>query len=278
MNAGGAPKPLKDAKRVFFRLGTCSRTLCFLLDREFGHMREDEEHALDPLAGGILRRGHQCGMLWGASLAVGAEALRRCGDPGRAVGMTIRATRHVLESFVDRTNSPDCLEITGCDWRKPFSVFKHMFSGKFYACFRLAEQWAPEAIRAAREGLALSLDGLPAQPLSCASEVAKKMGASGEEMVMVAGFAGGIGLSGRGCGALGAAVWMKTLDRVRKKKYKSLFSDPLTEETIRKFLDATGNTMECEKITGRRFQGVGEHTEFVKGGGCADLIERLARS
>ena len=40
------------------------------------------------------------------------------------------------------------------------------------------------------------------EPISCASEVAAKMGASDEEMVMVAGFAGGLGLSGNACGAL----------------------------------------------------------------------------
>ena len=30
---------------------------------------------------------------------------------------------------------------------------------------------------------------------------------------MVAGFAGGLGLSGNGCGALAAAVWMNALTR-----------------------------------------------------------------
>ena len=57
---------------------------------------------------------------------------------------------------------------------------------------------------------------LPNVPISCASEVAKRMGASDEEMVMVAGFAGGIGLSGNACGALAAAVWMNTLRLVQK--------------------------------------------------------------
>ena len=34
------------------------------------------------------------------------------------------------------------------------------------------------------------------------------MGATDEQMVTVAGFAGGMGLSGKACGALAAAVWM----------------------------------------------------------------------
>ena len=74
---------------------------------------------------------------------------------------------------------------------------------------------------AAGEGLAGAMTGLPGRPLSCASEVAGKMGASDEEMTMVAGFAGGIGLSGNACGALGAAIWMKTLAWCREHPGKT---------------------------------------------------------
>ena len=70
------------AKRTFIKKGTCSRTFFYILDREFGHPRDEEEKAIDPLAGGILQQGYQCGMLWGASMAVGAEAYRRNNDPG----------------------------------------------------------------------------------------------------------------------------------------------------------------------------------------------------
>ena len=48
------------AKRTFIKKGTCSRTFFYLLDREFGHPRDDEEKAIDPLAGGILQQGYQC--------------------------------------------------------------------------------------------------------------------------------------------------------------------------------------------------------------------------
>lgn len=53
------------AKRTFIKKGTCSRTFFYLLDREFGYPLDDEEKAVDPLAGGILQQGYQCGMLWG---------------------------------------------------------------------------------------------------------------------------------------------------------------------------------------------------------------------
>jgi hypothetical protein len=46
----------------------------------------------------------------------------------------------------------------------------------------------------------------PAQPVSCAALLAHKMGLSDLQATMAAGFAGGIGLSGGACGALGVAM------------------------------------------------------------------------
>ena len=103
----------KDIKRVFWKLGTCSRTLFYIINREFEHPMETEEQAIDPLAGGIIQQGYQCGMIWGASCALGAESFRRCRDRDRAIGMTIKATQHIMESFLNRTKSIECKEITG---------------------------------------------------------------------------------------------------------------------------------------------------------------------
>ena len=91
------PGAKNDARRVFLKKGTCSRTFFFLLDREFGRPRENEERASDPLAGGLLNTGHQCGMLWGATLATGAEAFRRHPDREKAMTAAIRAARAGLE-------------------------------------------------------------------------------------------------------------------------------------------------------------------------------------
>ncbi len=43
----------RDTKKVFRKLGTCSRTFFYILNREFGYLKETEEYAADPLAGGI---------------------------------------------------------------------------------------------------------------------------------------------------------------------------------------------------------------------------------
>ena len=268
---------VKDAKRVFLKKGTCSQTLCFLLDREFGHLKQNEERATDPLAGG-LQGGHQCGMLWGAALAVGAESFRRHPDRDQAIGAAMAATRHLVESFERRAKSVNCRDITGCDFTSRSGLWKAFLLGRFIRCFRLEAKWAPEAIRAAREGLDRAHADPSSAPVSCASEVAKKMGASDEEMVMVAGFAGGIGLSGHGCGALGAAVWVTVLGLVKKSDWKYSLTDPVVGGIINKFREATAAEMECHKITGKRFQTTDEHTEFIKNGGCAKLILVLASS
>jgi len=264
------------AKRTFIKKGTCSRTFFYILDREFGHPRDEEEKAIDPLAGGILQQGYQCGMLWGASMAAGAEALRRNENQGQATGMAILATQHIMKSFVNRTDSIECEDITQVDFTNKKSFIKYMLKGKFVNCLKLAGKWAPEALNAAIEGLAQSGPEPPQQSLSCASEVVRLMGATEEEMLMVAGFAGGLGLSGSGCGALAAAVWMNALIHNRKGTGKSAGFDPGTDLTLKAFYEETDYEIQCDKICGQRFETLEEHSEFIKNGGCKKLINALA--
>ena len=269
-------KVRRKVKRTFLKKGTCSRAFFYILDREYGYPMDEEEQAVDPLAGGIIQQGYQCGMLWGASCGVAAESFRRNKNRDLAIGMAIKATRHVLQSFVNRTNSANCSDITEVEWSNKWSIAKYMFSGKFWGCYKFADKWAPEAIESANEGLALDQSDLPEKPISCASEVVKKMGGTDKEMVIVSGFAGGLGLSGNACGALAAAVWMNCLDRVRKEEWKYKLSDPVFERIINKFYEKTDYEMECDKITGKRFKTVSEHTEFIQNGGCDKLIRMLA--
>ena len=147
-------------------------------------------------------------------------------------------------------------------------------------CLNLAEKWAPEAIQSAIEGLSHKHTDVHQQPISCASEVVKKMGASDEEMIMVAGFAGGLGLSGNACGALSAAIWMKNLAWCKKHPGESLpfFDNPNTDEKLEAFFGVTGSEILCQKITGQCFKTIGDHTEFIRHGGCNKLINTLAGS
>jgi len=266
-----------DGKKVFRKLKTCSRTFFHILNREFGHIKEQQERASDSLAGGIMQKGHQCGMLWGASLAVGAEAYRICDNLNQAIALTVNVTKELVESFVKREKTTSCREITNCDFSSKLSFAKYMVSGRFLHCFDLAEKWAPEAVRTAIEGLSKNNDTPPSNScISCATEVAKKMGASEEQMVMVAGFAGGLGLSGSGCGALSAAIWLKSLDWCHETKGNSSFLNPNSKKVLETFCEATDTTIECSAITGRHFANLDEHASYIKNGGCASLINILS--
>ena len=267
-----------DAKKVFRKLGTCSRTFFYILNREFGHTREMEEKAADPLAGGILQKGHQCGMLWGSALAVGAEAYRRCTDLDQAIGVAIIATQHVMASFLDMENTFNCRDITHCDFSSKWSFTKYFFSGRFLYCFKMAEKWAPEAIQSAIDGLADQNTELPLRSMSCASEVVKRMGASDEEIVMVAGFAGGLGLSANACGALSAAIWMNSLSWNKEHTEKSSFFNPSAKKTLNAFIIATDSEMLCHNICKCRFNTLDDHSEFIKNGGCDKLITALSKT
>ena len=267
----------KDTKWVFIKKGTCSRTLFYILNREFGHPLENEEQAADPLCGGIMQQGYQCGLICGATLAVGAESSRRREEPGQAIGLAIEATMFMMDSFQKRAGSQDCLDITEADFTKKTGLAKFVVMGKFVSCFKLADRWAPEAIAAAKEGLARE-SAHTSTPVSCASEVVKAMGATRDEQVTVAGFAGGMGLSGGGCGALSAAIWMNSLKWCRENPGKSAFPNPRATETLEAFFAAADYEFECHKICGQHFKSIDAHTEYIKSGGCAKLIEALSKS
>lgn len=176
MNVIKSEKVKLKAKRAFIKQGTCSRTFFFLLSREFKNPKEAEGQALDPLAGGILQQGYQCGMLWGASMAVGAESFRRSKNQGQSIALAIQATQHIMKSFENRTKTIECEEITKTDFNNKWSYAKYMLSGKFVSCFTLTGKWAPEAIQAANEGLSIEPTLHTHQAVSCASEVVKKNG------------------------------------------------------------------------------------------------------
>lgn len=265
-----------DTKKVFRKLGTCSRTYYHVLNREFGHNKEAEERAIDPLAGGIIQKGYQCGMLWGASLAVGAESYRRNQNTNQAIAIAIKTSQHLIESFVERVNTPNCRAITNCDFGNKWSMVKYLLTGKFLYCFKLAEKWTPEAIQVSRKGLSERFEAENHKAISCATEVAKKMKATNEQMITVAGFAGGIGLSGSGCGALSAAIWLKTLSWNKEHIGKRQMINQKAKEIFKAFNITTNNEVLCHKICNRKFNSLDEHTDYINSGGCNNLINILA--
>ena len=58
------------------------------------------------------------------------------------------------------------------------------------------------------------------------------MGVSDLHVTMAAGFAGGIGLSGGGCGALGAAIWITGMNKIKAGVEKVSFVDGRVDHSV----------------------------------------------
>ncbi|TBN04328.1 hypothetical protein EYD45_06830 [Hyunsoonleella flava] len=273
-----------DAKEVFKNCGTCSRTFAHILNREFGHIKGLEERALNPLAGGILNQGHQCGMIWGAALAVGAESFRKFNNQDQAIAVAVSATQRILKSFIKQSGAKNCKEIIGYDLTSIVGMTRFMLKitlqgMKNSHCFNLAEQWAPKAIDVANESLSENAK-VNEKPLSCASEVVRLMGGSDEQIVMVAGYAGGLGLRGGACGALSAAIWKKMLDWCRENPDKNppYFNNKTAKKILKVFNKENQYIILCSEICGQHFKNLKDHTEYLKKGGCKTLIDLLAKA
>jgi hypothetical protein len=237
---------------------------------------ELEEQAAAPLAGGLMQ-GYQCGMIWGAALAAGAQVYRKLGKGPQAQARAMIAARRVLESFRAQNNNINCMEITEVDLSSPTLKMVARFLIKSGGgCFRMAARY-PEAafgeIHAvlSEEDLEMS-DG----PVSCAAVLAQKMGASDMQAVMAAGLAGGIGLSGGACGALGAAIWITRMNLSEETAEQTGLNAPDASAVIERFLKCTNYEFECCKIVGRPFEGIADHANYLRAGGCSAIIEGLA--
>jgi hypothetical protein len=243
-----------------------------VVDRAFGLERTAEERAAAPLAGGIARNGYQCGMVWGSTLAAGAEAHRRFGAGARAEAVAIEAAQRIVKSFRAQNGAVDCFDLTGTDFESKTQTWLYLLTGSAVGCFRMAARYAPVAKAEIDAALSLDAIDIPEPPVSCAALAARRLGANAEHATMAAGFAGGIGLCGGACGALGAAVWVGSMGAGRD--YKAL--DAKAAPTIARFLAATGGRFECAEIVGRKFESVADHAEFVRDGGCTRVVEALA--
>lgn len=239
---------------------------------------EREETAAIPLAGGIMQHGYQCGMIWGAALAAGAQAYRLFGPSYQAETRAMLAAQRLLETFRARNNTTNCLDITGLDRSSsPREMTIYFFlKGGVIRCSHMTARYAREAFHEINAALAEEQIEAPAPPVSCAAMVAEKMGISDVHTVMAAGLGGGIGLSGGACGALGAVLWIREMHNLKEGAGNFDFQNPRGLATIDPFLKCTDGEFACSNIVGRRFQDIADHAAFVRNGGCAHVIDVLA--
>jgi hypothetical protein len=247
-----------------------------VVDDSHDHPMKLAERGSAPLAGGILARGYQCGMLWGAALAAGAEAHRLYGSGPYAEAMAIRAARGEVAAFHGQNHHIDCRDIADLEMMMSGQFIRYFLTGGPIRCFRMAGKYAPVALRAIETSFSDDGFNAPAPPVSCASVVARKMGASELHTVMAAGLAGGIGLSGSGCGALGAAIWILGMAIGQAKTGMIGFDDPSLKEVVDSFAASAGPDLNCAAIAGRTFEDVGDHARYLAEGGCSHIMDLLA--
>jgi len=264
--------------RTFLKVGTCSQTMMRVLDRAFERPMDLEERSMDPFAGGIMQHGYQCGMIWGATLAAGAEAYQRFGATPKAEASAILAAQNIVASFRARNHHINCLELTDID--RSASTLKmityFLIKGGTLRCFHMAARFAPIAFNNIEASLSSSdFDGISA-PVSCASLLARRMGVSEQHAVMAAGLAGGIGLCGGACGALGAAIWIIGMNSIQEGAGRVDFKNIKASLAIERFLMSSDYRFECSEIVGRNFENIEDHAQHLGHGGCSKIFDALA--
>lgn len=234
-----------------------------------------------PLAGGVASMGYQCGMLWGAALAAGAQAYRLFGFGPQAETAAIIATQRLVESFRTHTNNEiNCLEITEINFQgknQALPILKFFLKGGPIVCFRMTARYAKDTFSGINTAFSEEHIEAPPPPISCAGLLAQKKGVSDLHAVMTAGFAGGIGLSGGACGVLGATIWITSMNRPGEVDGFN-YSDSWVGDVIEKFLESSDYEFECTDIVGRKFESIDDHARYLRQGGCSKIIEVLASS
>ncbi len=264
----------KEVRQLFMEKGSCAHLLLYILNEEYQNHDIVEEEAISRLAGGIAEKGYQCGMLWGSSMGASTEIYQQNQDVDQALSASVFAAQHILQNFVGLTESPDCRVITDTNTEKLTGKIKLMFNAG--NCFALARNWYPKAIQTANECRSKEPTS-GCHTCTCASELVRKMGGSEKEMIQVAGFSGGYGLSGNACGALSAAIWMNAKAWCSQNPGKSSYKYKGTDALMDRFLSATNGEMLCTRLTGMSFPSLDEHSAFIQAGGCEELIDVLAK-
>jgi hypothetical protein len=253
-----------------------------VVDGSFDHPLEMEEKATMPLAGGVANMGYQCGMLWGAALAAGAQSYRLYGAGPQAEAGAIMATQRLVESFrAHAKNEINCLEISHLNMQgktEARAILKFFLKGGPIGCLRMAARYAPDAYNEIDSALSGDHIEAPSSPISCATMLAERMGVSEMHATMAAGFAGGIGLSGGACGVLGAAIWMTRMNKGPTEIDGFSYSGTWVSDVIENYLEISDFEFECSKIVGREFDGVHDHASYLRNGGCSKLNEEFAET
>lgn len=266
-----------DTKKLFLTKGTCSQVFIHIINRELGNQAEIEFKAAEFFSGGINQQGYQCGMLWGSSMAVAIEAYKRNKNLSEIIPQIVNTTRMLIDSFISESQSPDCVDITDTDFTKKGAIAKYFIRGKIFTCFGLADRWTAKAISTAKSGLDIKSNNTATPQSICTVLLAEKMGADDSQKALVAGFCGGLGLSGNACGALSAAILLKMMKLIKEENIKTVYNHPVVRDMIEQFIKVTDYRFLCSEICGQKFESLEQHSNYINSGGCSELIDLVAK-
>lgn len=280
----------KVVKKEFMRRFSCSETMLTLLGKAEGKERKIYEEASNPLCAGFLvEMNGICGQIWGGALAAGIRAAERIEDPVKAANKAMEATKAILETYRSSGDPEDCDSITDL---KSWDLMKFMAKGDMDICHGHMIEFAPRFHDQINEVLD-SPSAEESKERNCAMEAyeraVKTLGLKEyTDPVVVAGFSGGIALSGNVCGALAATVYAMLIKYFtdRNKPRQSMLRANLQGMNIGtgwfKPMQDLSRTFQselkgkkCMDITGRTFEKAGDLTTYLNEGNCDPVMNKL---
>jgi hypothetical protein len=57
-----------------------------------------------------------------------------------------------------------------------------------------------------------------------------------------------------------------------------MFNNPDAKKVLRAFYIQTDSEVLCKNICNKNFNSIDEHSDYIKSGGCKNIIEALAKS
>jgi C_GCAxxG_C_C family probable redox protein len=277
------------AKHWWLRCVACSEASMTTQMCGFGIDEPAYEQAIHAFSGGFMHLGHACGLLTGAVMAAGFVARSRFDDDETRSGAALFAAIQLAKALPELTGSVNCRDITEMSLISLSGLLRYGLQGKSRMCGRLHVKWAFQAQQVIDKALMEFGERRPSgSSANCAVQTMRELNSSvgmkAKDSVLVAGFAGGVGLIGNVCGALAAGVFaMSAADHLGRKhkkrdsRIRGSFEEftgvnyrgaatQLRLEFVRQF----GKEL-CIDIIGRPFRDAADHSTFVEQGGCENV-------
>lgn len=282
-----------QAKEWWLRCVSCSEASATLINRDGGDEAPLMEQASHLFSGGFMHQGHACGHLWGAVLVAGMRASKTGKDEHAKSAAALHAANRLVKVFSEDGWALTCRENTGVELTSLAGRLRYLRSGKPRACGRKAMAWTSQANAAIDLALAeFDPESVDKPCANCAVECLRKValppGLQADDHFVVAGLAGGLGLTGNVCAAISVGVFALSLqyygDRPGARR-DGMFRAAIQELNLldyglrrrpRQMLDdfiSRFGGLHCKDISSRDFETIDDHTQYIAGGGCREAIE-----